>query len=56
MNNWLPGDSDGARRRMEISAADSEVLSQNKWEREFQVLDGIVCVNVGATRVGGSYL
>jgi hypothetical protein len=41
---------------MEISAADSDVERRKRWDRGFKVSDGIVCVNVGASAVGGSYL
>ena len=41
MNSGELGDSEGARRRMEMAKGDREVVKENKWGRGFMMFEGI---------------
>lgn len=56
MNNWEPGDSDGASKRIEMGCEGMAVLSFKICGIGLKDLEGIECESVGHRLVGGSYL
>lgn len=56
MNSGKLGESEGARRRMEMGCGGREVVSLSRWGRGFMIGEGMEWVRVGDKFVGGSYL
>lgn len=56
MKSWEPGDSDGARRRMETVSGTRDVARVKILGRGLNESEGIGWLSVGVSTVGGSYL